>query len=136
MGVFDYIWLGILAVFQGPTAFSFFGLEISITILMVLAGFLLGILVGATPGLAGMAQLHLSQRKHRGRGRDHRVLNRVVRLRLPTSDSSQNHARRPVSALLFGGFVVALSHARKNIGQLIGTQGGSVIVESLYGLKI
>ena len=52
MGDFDYIWLGILAVFQGPSAFSLFGLSISITILMVLAGFLLGILVGATPGLA------------------------------------------------------------------------------------
>jgi putative tricarboxylic transport membrane protein len=60
MGVFDYIWLGILAVFQGPTAFSFFGLEISITILMVLAGFLLGILVGATPGLAGPMAMAIS----------------------------------------------------------------------------
>ena len=60
MGFFDYIWLGILAVFQGPTAFSFFGLEISITILMVLAGFLLGIFVGATPGLAGPMAMAIS----------------------------------------------------------------------------
>lgn len=53
MGVLDYIWMGILAVFQGPQAFSIFGIAVSITILMVLAGFLLGIIVGATPGLAG-----------------------------------------------------------------------------------
>ncbi|MEN8657136.1 MAG: hypothetical protein ABF313_03715, partial [Marivita sp.] len=53
MSVGDYIWMGILAVFQGPEAFSLFGIAISITIVMVLAGFLLGIIVGATPGLAG-----------------------------------------------------------------------------------
>ncbi|WP_121632299.1 tripartite tricarboxylate transporter permease [Tropicibacter alexandrii] len=53
MGVGDYIWMGILAVFQGPEAFSLFGIAVSITIVMVLAGFLLGIMVGATPGLAG-----------------------------------------------------------------------------------
>ena len=53
MGVVDYIWMGILAVFQGPEAISIFGIAISITIVMVLAGFVLGILVGATPGLAG-----------------------------------------------------------------------------------
>lgn len=53
MGVADYIWMGILSVFQGPEAFSIFGIAISITIVMVLAGFVLGIMVGATPGLAG-----------------------------------------------------------------------------------
>ncbi len=53
MGTLDYIWLGILAVFQGPELFSMFGLPISVTIAMVLAGFLTGIMVGATPGLAG-----------------------------------------------------------------------------------
>lgn len=53
MGALDYIWLGILAVFQGPEAFTIFGIYISITVLMVIAGFLFGILVGATPGLAG-----------------------------------------------------------------------------------
>jgi putative tricarboxylic transport membrane protein len=53
MGVLDYVWLGILSVFQGPAMFSVFGLPVSITLGMVLAGFLLGILVGATPGLAG-----------------------------------------------------------------------------------
>lgn len=53
MGVIDYIWLGVLAVFQGPAAFSLLGIPIPITVFMVLAGFLLGILVGSTPGLAG-----------------------------------------------------------------------------------
>lgn len=53
MGVLDYIWLGILAVFQGPELMSVFGLPISITIVMVACGFLLGVAVGATPGLAG-----------------------------------------------------------------------------------
>lgn len=53
MGVTDYIWMGILSVFQGPEAFSVFGLAVSMTIVMVLSGFVLGIVVGATPGLAG-----------------------------------------------------------------------------------
>ena len=53
MGWFDYVWLGILAVFQGPEMFSVFGLPISVTIVMILCGFLLGVAVGATPGLAG-----------------------------------------------------------------------------------
>ncbi|GAA6164439.1 tripartite tricarboxylate transporter permease [Pelagimonas sp. KU-00592-HH] len=53
MGTIEYIWLGILAVFQGPELFSIFGLPISVTIVMILAGFLTGIAVGATPGLAG-----------------------------------------------------------------------------------
>jgi len=53
MGTLDYIWLGILAVFQGPEMFAIFGLPISVTLVMVFCGFLLGIAVGATPGLAG-----------------------------------------------------------------------------------
>lgn len=53
MGVLDYIWLGILSVFQGPELFSIFGLPVSVTLVMILCGFLLGIAVGATPGLAG-----------------------------------------------------------------------------------
>ena len=53
MGTLDYIWLGILAVFQGPEAFAVLGLSVSITLVMILCGFLLGIAVGATPGLAG-----------------------------------------------------------------------------------
>ncbi len=60
MGVLDYIWLGILAVFQGPEAFAIFGIPISITLLMVLCGFLLGIAVGATPGLAGPFAMAIS----------------------------------------------------------------------------
>lgn len=53
MGVTDYIWLGIGAVFQGPELFAIAGFPISVTLVMILSGFLLGIMVGATPGLAG-----------------------------------------------------------------------------------
>lgn len=60
MGVLDYIWLGIIAVFQGPEAFSVFGIAVSITVMMVLSGFLFGIVVGATPGLAGPFAMAIS----------------------------------------------------------------------------
>ena len=60
MEVFDYIRLGILAVFQGPEVLSVFGISISITVLMIVAGFLLGIAVGATPGLAGPMAMAIS----------------------------------------------------------------------------
>jgi putative tricarboxylic transport membrane protein len=60
MGVLDYIWLGILAVFQGPVMFSVFGLPVSVTLVMILCGFLLGIAVGATPGLAGPMAMAIS----------------------------------------------------------------------------
>ncbi|MDP7152254.1 MAG: tripartite tricarboxylate transporter permease [Rhodospirillales bacterium] len=53
MGVFDYVWAGVLAVFLGPEAFNIFGIGIPITVLMVIAGFLIGIVTGATPGLSG-----------------------------------------------------------------------------------
>ena len=53
MGWFDYVWLGILAVFQGPELFSIAGMPVPVTIVMILMGFLLGVAVGATPGLAG-----------------------------------------------------------------------------------
>ena len=53
MGMLDYIWMGILAVFQGPELFSLFGVAVSITLAMVALGFLLGVAVGAIPGLAG-----------------------------------------------------------------------------------
>ena len=53
MDVLDYVWLGVLAVFQGPELFSIFGLPVSITLAMVFFGFLLGIVVGSTPGMAG-----------------------------------------------------------------------------------
>lgn len=53
MGVFEYVWAGVLAVFAGPEAFSIFGIGMPITILMVLLGFVSGIVTGATPGLSG-----------------------------------------------------------------------------------
>jgi putative tricarboxylic transport membrane protein len=60
MDALDYIWLGIQAVFMGPEAFSVLGLSVSITVMMVLAGFLFGIVVGATPGLAGPFAMAIS----------------------------------------------------------------------------
>lgn len=60
MSVLDYIWLGVLGVFQGPEAFAIFGLPISITLVMVFCGFLFGIAVGATPGLAGPFAMAIS----------------------------------------------------------------------------
>lgn len=43
----DYVWAGVLAVFQGPELFSLLGLPIPVTVVMILCGFLLGIAVGA-----------------------------------------------------------------------------------------
>jgi putative tricarboxylic transport membrane protein len=60
MGVLDYIQLGILSVFQGPELFSVLGLPVSITLVMILCGFLLGSAVGATPGLAGPVAMAIS----------------------------------------------------------------------------
>ena len=60
MLAFDYILLGIQAVFAGPTLLSVLGVPISITVAMVLAGFILGIAVGATPGLAGPVAMAIS----------------------------------------------------------------------------
>jgi len=53
MDVLDYIWLGIQAVFTNSVVFEIVGIPISMTVIMVLAGFLTGILAGATPGLSG-----------------------------------------------------------------------------------
>ncbi|MGH1466108.1 MAG: tripartite tricarboxylate transporter permease [Cognatishimia sp.] len=53
MGVFEYVWAGVLAVIAGPAAFEIFGIGIPITVLMVFGGFVVGIVGGATPGLAG-----------------------------------------------------------------------------------
>ncbi|MEM1162391.1 MAG: tripartite tricarboxylate transporter permease [Pseudomonadota bacterium] len=53
MDMLDHVWLGILAVFQGPALFEIAGIPIPVTIVMVAAGFVTGVLVGATPGLAG-----------------------------------------------------------------------------------
>ncbi len=60
MGVFDYIALGIQAVFLGPEAFSILGIPFSLTVVMVFLGFLLGISVGSTPGLAGPMAMAIS----------------------------------------------------------------------------
>ena len=53
MDMLDHVWLGVLAVFQGPALFSVAGIPVPVTLVMVAAGFLTGVLVGATPGLAG-----------------------------------------------------------------------------------
>ncbi|MBT9385387.1 tripartite tricarboxylate transporter permease [Pseudooceanicola sp. CBS1P-1] len=53
MDPLHYVLAGVLAFFQGPTAFTIFGLGISSAVLMVIAGFLTGLVGGATPGLSG-----------------------------------------------------------------------------------
>ena len=60
MGVLDHIWLGVLAVFTADPLFLVAGIPISITITMVFAGLVTGILVGATPGLAGPFAMAIS----------------------------------------------------------------------------
>lgn len=58
MDIFDHIWMGVLAVFQGPPAAAW--LPIPITLIMVAAGFITGVAVGATPGLAGPMAMAVS----------------------------------------------------------------------------
>lgn len=60
MTPWDYVAAGVLAVFQGPELFSIAGFGIPVTPIMVLGGFLLGIIVGATPGLAGPMAMAIS----------------------------------------------------------------------------
>ncbi len=60
MSLWEHVWAGILAVFQSAPAFELIGLPIPITLCMILAGFLLGIFVGATPGLAGPMAMAVS----------------------------------------------------------------------------
>ena len=55
MGMLDHAWLGIVSVFGGADV-----LGIPVTLLMILSGFLLGIAVGATPGLAGPVAMAIS----------------------------------------------------------------------------
>ncbi|MEM8802751.1 MAG: tripartite tricarboxylate transporter permease [Pseudomonadota bacterium] len=55
MGVWDHIVAGFFAVFQSDPIFG-----LPIVVLMVLFGFLLGITVGATPGLAGPMAMAIS----------------------------------------------------------------------------
>ncbi|MBX2880459.1 MAG: tripartite tricarboxylate transporter permease [Granulosicoccus sp.] len=56
----DYLLLGVQAVFQGPAGISIAGFSVSVAVLMVLAGFVLGIVVGSTPGLAGPMAMAIS----------------------------------------------------------------------------
>ncbi|MEM6462228.1 MAG: tripartite tricarboxylate transporter permease [Pseudomonadota bacterium] len=60
MSALEYIWSGVLAVFLGPELFSVLGVPIPVTLVMIFAGFLLGIAVGATPGLAGPIAMAIS----------------------------------------------------------------------------
>jgi putative tricarboxylic transport membrane protein len=60
MGWLDYLLMGVQAVFQGPAAFDVVGVAIPVSVLMVLCGFILGILVGSTPGLAGPMAMAIS----------------------------------------------------------------------------
>lgn len=53
VGLFDYVQLGVAAVFTVDPMFSVFGVPVSTTIVMVFFGLLAGILVGAVPGLSG-----------------------------------------------------------------------------------
>lgn len=53
MEMLDHVWLGALAVFQGPALFHIIGFPVATTLVMVAAGLLTGIAIGATPGLAG-----------------------------------------------------------------------------------
>ena len=60
MNALEYIWLGVLAVFQGPALFDVFGISVSITLVMVFSGLIVGIIVGSTPGLAGPMAMAIS----------------------------------------------------------------------------
>lgn len=60
MDIWGHILLGIAAVFQGPELFSLLGLPVPVTLVMVFFGFVLGITVGATPGLAGPMAMAIS----------------------------------------------------------------------------
>ncbi|MCS5621664.1 MAG: hypothetical protein NZ656_06925, partial [Nitrospinaceae bacterium] len=60
MGIIDHILLGIAAVFATDPVFTIGFIPVSITVLMVLFGFLLGVVVGATPGLGGPSAMAIS----------------------------------------------------------------------------
>ncbi len=53
MSLLDIVWLGVLEALTASPVASLAGVPISLTLVMVLAGFLGGIAVGATPGLGG-----------------------------------------------------------------------------------
>ena len=60
MGVFEYVWAGVIAFFSSAPLFEVFGLGVPTTIVMVVGGFLVGIVVGSTPGLAGPMAMAIS----------------------------------------------------------------------------
>lgn len=60
MDMLDHVWLGVQAVFLGPAMFEIFGIGLPVTLVMVACGFLTGVLVGATPGLAGPMAMAVS----------------------------------------------------------------------------
>ena len=60
MGVWDHVLAGILAVLNGPALFHVGSLPIPVTLVMIVFGFLAGIAVGATPGLAGPMAMAVS----------------------------------------------------------------------------
>ena len=60
MGILDHVWLGVVAVFTEAPVASLFGVPISITVVMVVLGFLGGIVVGAAPGLGGPFAMAIS----------------------------------------------------------------------------
>lgn len=60
MDIWGHILLGIQAVFFSDPAFSILGVGLPITVLMVFGGFVMGIVVGATPGLAGPMAMAIS----------------------------------------------------------------------------
>jgi len=53
VGFLDYVWLGIMEALTANPMFMLGDIVISTTVVMVLSGFLTGIIVGATPGLSG-----------------------------------------------------------------------------------
>lgn len=58
--ILNYIWLGVVSVFQSQPLFSLFGFGIPAAPAMLLGGLLTGIAVGATPGLAGPMAMAIS----------------------------------------------------------------------------
>ena len=60
MGVWDHIIAGMLSVLNGPALFAIGTVPVPVTLVMILFGFLAGIAVGATPGLAGPMAMAVS----------------------------------------------------------------------------
>lgn len=60
MGIWDHVIAGILAVLNGPALLHVGSIPVSVTLVMILLGFLAGIAVGATPGLAGPMAMAVS----------------------------------------------------------------------------